>query len=99
MSKDNESYLVTGQRLGDGAVVFLAEGGEWSELLDDAEVAEDIEPVLRSARADQAANRVVDVHTIPARREGQRVVPSRFRELLRATGPTVRPDLQRARGD
>lgn len=91
----DEQQMVTAQRLRDGAVVFLTKEAEWSERVDDAALASHAEELERAALADVAANRVVDVRVIPARRDGDRVVPARYRERLRAVGPTVRPDLRR----
>jgi hypothetical protein len=89
--------VLTSQRLMDGAVVFYTEEGTWSERVDDAQVFEPTDPdtLLALARPDEDANRVVASYLIDVRREGSRVVPTRYRERIRAIGPTVRPDLQR----
>lgn len=92
------SVVITGQRLSDGRVVFATAAGEWSEDVHAAALHEAPDEALARARADQAANLVVDVHPVPARRVGPRVEPERRRERLRAIGPSVRPDLQRAGG-
>lgn len=87
--------IVTGNELRSGAVVFLAETG-WSASVDEALVAEDEEALSAlMAAADQAkaANLVVDVYATDVRREGCRLIPVHYREVMRTKGPTVRADL------
>jgi hypothetical protein len=87
--------IVTANHLAAGDVVFLAESG-WTPNVDLALVADD-ETVLAEiearAQAAEAANIVVGPYTVDVRREGSRVVPLHYREVMRTRGPTVRPDL------
>lgn len=89
--------VITSQRLLDGIVVFLTPEAGWSERIDDAQVfeAEDDEAILARARPDEDRNHVTGTYLIDVRRDGDAVVPTRYRERIRALGPTVRPDLQR----
>lgn len=85
---------VTANRLDDGRVVYFTAAGGWSEQVDDAAVAEasEAEALLRRARA--AAPTVIDPYAIEIAAER----PGRFRERLRALGPSVRPDLGKQAG-
>jgi hypothetical protein len=87
--------IVTANHLAAGDVVFLAENG-WTSNVDLALVAEDEAGVagleVRAAEA-EAANIVVGAYAIDVRREGSRIVPLHYREVMRTKGPTVRPDL------
>jgi hypothetical protein len=88
--------IVTANRLGDGAVVFLCDGGRWSERVGDAVLAVDdaaAAALLQAAERDVATRRVVVPYLIEAVIEGGVLRPLRLRELIRARGPTVRRDL------
>jgi hypothetical protein len=87
--------IVTANHLAAGDVVFLAENG-WTPNVDLALVAEDeagVAGLEARAAAAEAANIVVGAYAIDIRREGSRVVPLHYREVMRTQGPTVRPDL------
>lgn len=87
--------IVTANHLAAGDVVFLAENG-WTPLVDRAVVAEDeatLAEIEARAQAAEAANIVVAPYTVDVRREGSRIVPLHYREVMRTKGPTVRPDL------
>jgi len=87
---------VTANRLHDGRVVFLTPAGGWVEQLDQARTAEaaEAEALLTDARAAEAACQVIGAYLIDVRRDGDHVVAADLREAIRATGPTVRPDLR-----
>lgn len=88
--------IVTANRLGDGAVVFLCDGGRWSERVADAVTAVNdaaAAELMQTAERDVAARRVVGPYLIEAVIEGGALQPLRLRELIRARGPTVRRDL------
>ncbi len=89
------SKIVTANRLGDGLVVYL-NGAGWSERIDDARVAGDdaaASRLLAQAEGPGQAIRVVDPYLIEVTGEGAVPRPVRHREVIRALGPTVRPDL------
>ncbi len=81
------SHFVTASRLRDGASVWLSDTSAWVDNMGAARrfEGEALEAALESARADQAGQHVVDVHTAPA--------PLTYREQMRAHGPSVRADL------
>jgi hypothetical protein len=83
--------VITANRLGDGRVAFLADGG-WSQRIDKAlvlESREETEAALARAEADAAANEVVGPYAIDVRLERGRPEPLRLRERIRLTGPTA----------
>lgn len=87
--------IITANHLAGGDVVFLADNG-WTPNVDRAVVAEDKAALgaleARAAEA-EAMNIVVGTYAVEVRREGSRVVPLHYREVMRTKGPTVRPDL------
>jgi Protein of unknown function (DUF2849) len=90
--------VITANRLLDGRVVFLAAGGEWSELVGASRVAgDDSEAALLQAEANQAVadRKVVAPYLIPVSTEGGQVTPLRYREVLRALGPSTHPEYGR----
>jgi hypothetical protein len=82
--------MLTANRLHDGAVVYLAADGTWSERITDAVSAqgEALQAMQDAAARAVAENLVVDLTAIN--------VELSLRERIRRTGPTVRPDLSRA---
>ena len=93
--------VVIASRLSDGLVVFLREtsdagGVDWVLQLSDAEVAADEEraaALLASGEVDAEANQsVVDIYLIDVKEEGGKLRPTKYRELIRCFGPSMRPD-------
>ena len=87
--------IITANHLIVGDVVFLTEDG-WSPNVDRAVVADDdtaLATLEARAAAAEASNIVVGPYAVDVRREGSRVVPLHYREVMRTRGPTVRPDL------
>ena len=102
MAKDPSPQIVIANELGSGRVVFLAKGASstgvaWAALIDDAEVAEDqarADEILALAEAEIAAkNEVMDAYLIDVAVESGGLRPTKYREEIRALGPTVRADL------
>ncbi len=89
--------IVTANRLTDGVVVFLGDAGRWSERVADAVAVVDetaAAELLKMAERDVALRRVVGPYVIDAVIDAAGALqPLRLRELIRARGPTVRPDL------
>ncbi|MEM1038523.1 MAG: DUF2849 domain-containing protein [Pseudomonadota bacterium] len=86
----------TGNRLLDGEVVWLGRGGQWVEDVEGAFLAKtEDERMAAAALADKAdaENHVVEPYEIEATVEQGIVTPVRFREKIRAAGPTIRTDL------
>jgi hypothetical protein len=90
--------VVTANRLGDGRVVYLADGHLWVEAIGRARVAANeaegnaLLAIAEKAVADRA---VVGPYLIEVKVEGDRVTPTRYRELLRALGPSSHPEFGR----
>jgi hypothetical protein len=88
--------MITANRLSDGRVVFLDADGAWSEdfhrgaiLSDEAGKAQ----AVSRAQASAAANEVVDPYPIELEMRAGHLAPKALRERIRASGPTIRPDL------
>jgi hypothetical protein len=95
--------VVTANRLDDGDVVYLTSDGQWSALLSDACLAGDkqkTDALLEIGRQSVAAQVVIEPYAIDVIAEEGTVRASRYREHIRASGPTIRADLgkQAARG-
>jgi sulfite reductase (NADPH) hemoprotein beta-component len=90
--------VVTANRLGDGRVVYLANDDLWVEEVGRARIAEteDAGKALVAVAEKAVADRtVVAPYLIDVTAEGDRVTPTRYRELLRALGPSSHPEFGR----
>ena len=88
--------VISANRLADGLVVYLTGDGRWSEQIDDAlvfdgETASDA--ALATAAGSVERQIVVDPYAIDIDETAGGRRPTRFREFIRAHGPTVRRDL------
>ncbi|MEX2641962.1 MAG: DUF2849 domain-containing protein [Acetobacterales bacterium] len=87
--------VMTANRLGDGEVVYLAEGGRWSEWLAESQLARDAaaaEALEATAAAAVKARQVVLPYLIPVEvAEDGGIAALSQRERIRAKGPTVHP--------
>jgi len=83
--------ILTANRLSDGLVVYLTELGTWSEAIDDARVAAGAEDgaVLESLGLAREATEISGPYLIDIELEGGRVTPLRYRERIRAHGPSI----------
>jgi len=82
--------LVTANRLRDGAVVFLAAEGRWTERVGEglaAQGAGEAEDLLRAA--ERQPTHVVGPYLIEVAGAPGNWVPLRYRERIRAEGPSV----------
>ena len=87
--------ILTANRLRDGDVVYWR-GGSWVTSLADAELFPDdaaAEAVLKAADAFVKGRQVVNPYLFDVRIAAGEVKPVKEREIIRAAGPTVRPDL------
>ena len=86
----------TANTLLDGEAVWLAANGQWVGSVSSASVFRTVEErdaaAEVAARAD-AANIVVEPYEIDVIVEAGGTVPTKFREKIRAAGPTIRLDL------
>ena len=88
------SKVVTANRLTDGSVVYLTDAGAWSEWLNEAALAgeeEGAERLLERGRAG-AATEIVEPYLIEVVENDGLLAPLRYREALRARGPSVHLD-------
>ena len=89
--------VLTANRLSDGAVVYLGPAGKWSDRIADAQVAADQqagERLLADGERAVADRIVVAPYLIDVTADRDAVVPVRFREAIRAEGPTVPSDFR-----
>jgi hypothetical protein len=88
------SKMITCNRLRDGEVLYW-KNGIWVTDLQQGEVFADeasAEAALALVQKDIAENRVVAAYIFDVRLEKDHIQPVKERELVRAAGPTVRPD-------
>lgn len=90
--------MVTANRLSDGAVVYFAAPGEWSESLAAARLAEGDDAaaeLLAQAATREEQLLVVGPYLMPVAMEQGTPQPKELREVIRAQGPTIHPNLGR----
>ncbi len=96
------SQVVIASDLSDGRVVFLSREArvgavEWVRLLETAAVADDearATELLSLGEADaEARHEVVDPYLIDVEERAGELRPTKYREVIRCLGPTIRPDL------
>lgn len=83
---------VTANRLSDGLVVFLTASGDWSLSVAEARLLADgpeLVEALAYAKAQTVARVVLETYAIDIDVIDGELVPVRFRERIRAQGPTV----------
>ena len=88
--------ILTANRLGDGVVVFLDFEGAWSEALAEAVVAhspDEVRALEDRGAYDAARNLVVEPYLVDVRENGGRLTPIRYRERVRAGGPSMLADV------
>jgi sulfite reductase (NADPH) hemoprotein beta-component len=83
--------VFTANRLRDGRVVWLADVGLWVEAVADARIfpPAEAEAGLALARQGERSQQVVGVYGTDVALQAGRPVPLKFRERLRAQGPSV----------
>jgi hypothetical protein len=90
------SEIITANRLIDGVVLFQDADGGWSEdfgraaILPDAEAAK---AALALAKHDEARNLIVEPYAVVVELRNGHFAPKALRELIRACGPTIHPEL------
>lgn len=97
MSKNAPQHsILTANRLGDGIVVFLDFEGAWSESLAEAVVArspDEVRALEDRGAYDAGRNLVVEPYLVEIREAAGRLEPIRYRERVRAAGPTILDDV------
>lgn len=92
-----QNKILTGNRLRSGETVYYTPAGEWSPYVSQAKVAttpEEADALAAIGKAAYAANLIIDVAVVDAV-DGGEAKPSHIREIIRASGPTVRTDLNK----
>ena len=87
---------LTANRLLDGEVVWLGQADQWVDTLALARVLDTPEAVAEAEALGEAAvagRLIVEPYLIDLLHDEQGLVPVRFRERIRAQGPTTRVDL------
>jgi len=83
-------FVVTGNRLLDGIVVYLAAAHHWVEDLQGArlyDTSNEAQAVL-----DEQSDMIVSLDVIPvSKQDNGRIVADRLRERIRSDGPTIQP--------
>lgn len=88
--------MVTANRLVDGGVVYLTGDGHWCERIGGGCLADDkqrLDSLMETAEKGVAARIVVAPYAIEVIIENGTVRARRYREHIRASGPTIRTDL------
>jgi hypothetical protein len=84
--------VLTANRLGDGTIVYLDFEGAWNENIAEAVVAnspDEVRALEDRGAYDSAHNLVVEPYLIEIREVAGRIEPIRYRERVRAGGPTI----------
>ncbi|NQV43907.1 MAG: DUF2849 domain-containing protein [Rhodospirillales bacterium] len=94
--------IVTANRLIDGAVVYFTTDDTWSPWIADARTLDNgpsADTTLTLAHASAGRNEVVDPYLIDVAQEAQTIKPVRYRETIRAKGPSTHPHLSCPAGE
>lgn len=85
------AWIVTANRLSDGAVVFRTASSGWSVAVTDAALhgAEAAPDALKAGEADVRRHIVVGAYLVEVATGPDGPAPVEFRERIRARGPTV----------
>jgi hypothetical protein len=97
--KTMTDQVLTANRLGDGAVVYLTPSGTWSESIAESRIARDVnrdvkasETLLADGMALCSGNLADPPYLIDVTTDGGDVRPVRYRERIRAFGPSIHPE-------
>ena len=85
---------VTGNRLCDGAVVYLADDDRWTPNLSKAARFEDGDAEAVLAAAKTRVTEIAEAYLIDVDETASPAGRQALRETIRKSGPTVRPDLR-----
>jgi len=84
---------VTGNRLSDGAVVYLGDDDQWTDRLNGAAQFEDEDAKAVLAAAQSRSLEIASAYLIDLDPAGAPAGRETLRETIRKSGPTARPDL------
>ncbi len=86
--------VFTGNRVSDGIVVFMDGDGGWTEAIPQSGLIANDETLARMTEWAETATAdavVVDPYAIEVLDDGTKIRPVRYRERIRAYGPSVHP--------
>lgn len=91
--------IVTANYLKNGRVVFLTSIGNWSEAIADSYVAskDDLNALIDRIQNKGKALTVVEPYLIEVETTDGEIWPIRYREQIRAFGPSIHPDFCKQR--
>ncbi len=84
--------VLTANRLGDGAAVFLDFEGAWSTVFAEANVAsspDEVRALEDRGAYDAARNLIVEPYLVDVREVNGTLIPIRQRERVRVAGPSI----------
>ncbi len=84
---------VTGNRLSDGAVVYLTDEDQWTENFSEASRFDDGDAAAVLTAAQSRVGEIADAYLIDVDDAGALAGRAVVRETIRTLGPTVRTDL------
>lgn len=90
--------VISANRLDDGIVVYLTADNGWSEFIAGSVIALDEatgDALLAAAKQAEQDRVVIDPYLIDVAEVDGEVRPTKYREFIRATGPSIRPDLSK----
>ena len=90
------SDIITANRLIDGIVLFQDAAGGWVEDFARAAIHPDAEATkaaLALAKEDEARDLIVEPYAVVVESRNGHYIPKALRELIRASGPTIHPDM------
>jgi hypothetical protein len=85
-------YVISANRLSDGAVVYLGPRGSWAKSLAAGKVfpaKAEADAALAGAQADASRNLIVEPCLVEVRMDAAGLRPLTLREWIRAQGPTI----------
>ena len=100
-SKGARFQAITGNRLSDGEVVYFSKKNSWDIDFASAVILDGTEAVdiaLDKATAEGSELEVVGIYPFEVKQDGDGFAPLSVREIIRATGPTIRKDLGKQAG-
>lgn len=86
--------IITANRLIDGAVIYFTANGAWSARIADSQVFDNTDTAdqaLLAAMAFVKTNEILDPYLIDISQDGFEIKPVRYREIIRAAGPSTFP--------
>jgi hypothetical protein len=95
MTETSLSHVITANDLKDGLVVYQSEAQGWASSVQSAERIEDadlLEAGLSRAQIAETGNIVVGVYAIEVEVNENEVRPVKYRERIRAFGPSTHPE-------